>query len=258
MHALNRWWQKNQWIVILGGISLLAAAGLRALGLLPLREVYRAVSQPFQPDISQQQANLDAETVAQRIRIRELEEKNVQLAEMLKQPKVKTGEAIASAVIARSADHWWQHALLNQGTQAGVVTDAVVEAPGGLVGRIVQVTPHSSQVLLLSDPESRLAVVLSRSRSVGILQGDRSQGGILEFFDQDSDVKPGDAIVTSALSCFFPGGIPVGLVKSIARTDKQTLKAQVKFTVPLDRLEWVSVYHYEKTQKNTPETSACP
>lgn len=258
MHSFTRWWQKNQWIVILGGVSVLTGLGLRAFELLPIREVYRVISQPFRPSVSQQQLVLSAATKAQTIRIRELEEKNLQLAMMLKQPKIKTTQAIAASVIGRSVDQWWQQVYLNQGEQAGIVTDAVVEAPGGLVGRVIQVTPHSSQVLLLSDPESHLAVVLSRSRSVGILQGDRNNLGLLEFFDPDSDVKPGDAVVTSPLSCFFPGGIPVGVVKSIVQTEKQTLKAEIEFTVPLGRLEWVSVYQYEKTKKNTPASSACP
>lgn len=258
MHSLNRWWQKNQWIVILGGLSLLVVGGLKAIGVLPVREIYQGLSQPFQPKASQKQAELAAQTASLNARIRELEQQNQALSEMLDQPKIKQKKAIAVAVVGRSADQWWQHVYLNQGTLSGIASNSIVEAPGGLAGRVIEASPGSSQVLLISDPDSRLAVVLSRSRSVGILQGDRKNQGILEFFDQDPSVKPGDAVVTSPLSCLFPPGIPVGTVKSIVRSKQQTLQAIIDFNVSLGKLEWVSVYKHEKAKKKSAAASACP
>lgn len=258
LHNLNRWWGRNRKIVIGGGLSLIAIGALKASNLLPVREFYRVLSQPFQAKSEDVAAQVQAQTVQFQQRIQVLEEKNKTLEQLLKQPQTKAPKNITASVIGRAADQWWQHVYLNQGSDSGLTKNAIVESAGALVGRIVMITPRSSQVLLVSDPNSRLAVLLSRSRSIGILQGDRNNQGILEFFDQDPNVKVGDTVITSPLSCLFPPDIPVGIVKSIDRSSKTTLQARIEFTVPLNRLEWAQAYSYEKPQKKASPTSACP
>ncbi|MCM1982855.1 rod shape-determining protein MreC [Lyngbya confervoides] len=259
MHTFNRWWVRHRLTVIVGGLTLAALAALRSFDVLPIRELYRWIRLPFQPTLAEQQQQQRASTLETQQRLQELEQRNQDMAALLKLPKIQRGEAIAATVIGRSADQWWQHLQVNQGSLRDLGIDAVVEAEGGLVGRVVKVTPSTSQVLLISDPSSRLAVLLTRSRSVGILRGARQFGGTLEFFDPDPDVKVGDAVVTSPLSCLFPPGIPVGTVKSIDRSKKAALEATVDFNVPLAQLEWVRLYQYEKTQTGSQAaTSACP
>ena len=259
MNNFSRWWGRNRWTVLIGGLALVGIGTLRAFNVLPVRELYQVLIQPFLAKPQEIAAQVDASTAQLQQRVQALEQKNETLEGLLKQPKTQKLSEVTALVIGRSADQWWQHVLLNQGTRRALKVDAVVESAGALAGRIVQVTSNTSQVLLVSDPESRLAVLLSRSRSVGILQGDRNNQGILEFFEQDADVKVGDQVITSPLSCLFPPDIPVGIVKSIDRTNKATLQARVEFLVPLNRLEWVRAYHYEKTKKSTSiETSACP
>ena len=258
LHNLTRWWGRNRKIVILGGISLGVMGALRVSNLLPVREFYRVLSQPFQAKSEEIAAQVQAQTAQLQQRIQALEEKNQTLEKLLKLPQTKQPTIVTASVIGRATDQWWQHVYLNQGAEEGLTTDAVVESAGALAGRIITITPNSSQVLLISDPNSRLAVLLSRSRSIGILQGDRNNQGILEFFEQDPDVKVGDPVITSPLSCLFPPDIPVGIVKSIDRSNKATLQARVEFTVPLGRLEWVQAYPYEKPKKKTSTPSTCP
>lgn len=259
MHNMGRWWARNRWVVVTGSVTIVGVGILKAMNLLPVRELYQFLVQPFQAKPAEIAAQVQSSTAQLQQRIKVLEDKNKALEALLKQPERKGVKKVAALVIGRAADQWWQHVVLNQGQRSQIKVDAIVESSGALVGRVDQVTPSTSQVLLVSDPASRLAVLLSRSRSVGILQGDRNNKGILEFFDQDPDVKVGDQVSTSPLSCLFPPDIPVGIVKSIDRTDKKALQARVDFMVPLDRLEWVHVYHYEKTKKSTSaSTSTCP
>lgn len=259
MNNFSRWWARNRSVLAISGLTVVAVGILRAFNLLPVRELYQLLSRPFQAKPREIAEQVDASTLQLQQRIQALESKNQALAELLEQPPQRQGSVTTALVIGRAVDQWWQHIYLNQGSNSNLDVNHVVESAGALVGRLVQVTPNSSQVLLISDPDSRLAVLLSRSRSVGILQGDRSQQGILEFFLQDADVEIGDQVVTSPLSCLFPADIPVGIVKSIDRTNQASLTARVEFATPLDRLEWVRVYDYEKIEKSpSAETSACP
>lgn len=258
LHTVNRWWGRNHKIVIVGGLSVVLLGTLRAANLLPVRELYRILSQPFWAKSEDVAVRVNAQTAQLQQRIQALEDQNQSLEKLLKQPQVKKPNIVTALVIGRATDQWWQHVHLNQGSDSGLGVDAVVESAGALAGRIVTTSPQTSQVLLVSDPNSRLAVQLSRSRSIGILQGTRDNQGNLEFFDRDPDVKVGDTVITSTLSCLFPPNIPVGIVKSIDRTNKSTIRALVEFTVPLGRLEWVQAYQYEKTKKKAAEPSTCP
>ena len=259
MHNFSRWWGRNRWTVVIGGCVVVTVGTLKSLNLLPIREIYQFASRPFQAKANEIAVQVNSSTTQLQQRLKVLEAQNQKLEDLLKQPKTKKAGMVTALVIGRAADQWWQHVLLNQGGDRKLQVDDVVESSGALAGRIVQVTPNTSKVLLVSDPDSRLAVLLSRSRSVGILQGDRNNQGILEFFEQDANVKVGDQVITSPLSCLFPPNIPVGIVKSIDRTNKAALQARVEFSVPLDRLEWVRAYHYEKTKKSTSAaTSTCP
>ncbi|MEM9137521.1 MAG: rod shape-determining protein MreC [Cyanobacteria bacterium P01_F01_bin.42] len=259
MHNFSRWWSRNRSAVAVSGVAVVTVGILKAFDLLPVRELYQFFSQPFQAKSDEIAAQVNASTSQLQSRIQILEQKNQVLEKLLGQPQTKRDEVVTALVIGRAVNQWWQHVFLNQGTRSRLQVDDVVESAGALVGRVVQVTPHSSQVLLVSDPDSRLAVLLSRSRSVGILQGDRTDHGVLDFFEQDADVKVGDQVITSPLSCLFPADIPVGTVKSIDRTNQASLKAQVEFSTPLNRLEWVRVYSHDKIKKDaSASTSACP
>lgn len=259
MQSINRWWDRNRLTVLIGGATVIGIGILKAFNLLPVREVYTFVMKPFQASASDIATQVQTSQANLEEKIKILEARNQELEKQLKQPAKKRSNSVTALVTGRAVDQWWQHVYLNQGSEQGLKADSVVESAGTLVGRVLEVTPNSSQVLLLSDPDSRLAVLLNRSRSVGILQGDRNNQGILEFFDQDPDVQIGDKVITSPLSCLFPPNIPVGVVKSIDNSKKTAIQARVEFSVPLGRLEWVRAYQYEKTKtKTATAASTCP
>jgi rod shape-determining protein MreC len=116
-----------------------------------------------------------------------------------------------------------------------------VVAPGGLVGRVISVTPTSSRVLLVTDPTSQVGVTISRSRQVGLLRGRSNRRGVLEFFEKTPNVKKDDVVVTSTLSSRFPAGIVVGRVTDVDLDRLPAPQVIVEFSVPLDHVEWVNV-----------------
>ena len=95
---------------------------------------------------------------------------------------------------------------------------------------------HTARILLLTDLNSRIPVVLEESRDRTILRGDNSPHPYLAFLATDARVKPGDRIVTSGEGGMFPPALDVGIVSSV---DKD--QATVQPFVVWERLDFVTV-----------------
>tara|TARA_Y100001978_G_C23647767_1_gene411727 strand:- start:824 stop:1327 length:504 start_codon:yes stop_codon:yes gene_type:complete len=109
---------------------------------------------------------------------------------------------------------------VDAGAASGVEQDMPVVALDGVVGRVLETGAMTSTVLLLSDPNSRIAVLGQDNRSPGMLSG-RGYGNPLElrFVNLNSDIEPGEILVTSGLSGIYPKGLPVARVVKVQRSD---------------------------------------
>ena len=104
--------------------------------------------------------------------------------------------------------------LLNAGTDDGVAVGQAAVNAEGLVGRVVEVGRRSARILLLTDLNSRVPVVVERSRVPAILAGDNSDHPRLSFTPVNAVFEPGDRIVTSGHGGMLPPGLPIGEVIS--------------------------------------------
>ena len=130
--------------------------------------------------------------------------------------------------------------ILDKGARDGVVLDGVLLDMDGLLGRVLEVYPTTSLAILLTDPDSRIACLLERSREMGLLVG--TGGSLCQFIylDLEADVVERDRIVTAGLSGPFPKGILVGTVVKIVRDERSVQAfAWVRPAAQLNRLEEV-------------------
>jgi rod shape-determining protein MreC len=240
--GLRRWWERYaiQLALVLLGLGLAILFRLTN-GMLWL-EAYQWFTRPFQRPQGEQALIESAQVRQLQLQITELQSQNRQLRQAMALPTVLTDTPIWAQVIGRSADAWWQQVLVAKGARDGIKVGAIATGAGGLVGRVTEVSPHGSRVLLISDSASNVGVVVSRSRSLGILRGQSQSRGVLEFMDRDPDVKVGDAIATSAFSTLYPEGIPVGIVKSINLNQQPAPEAIVDFSAPIPLLEYMAIY----------------
>jgi rod shape-determining protein MreC len=241
MKSFVLWWHRYRSALLVALLILSAAGVVRATQGAGVSDLNRWLVWPFKPDGLAQQKLLDAQSQALQQQVQELEAQNRSLKSLLDLPPLPNRKRIAASVISRGSDNWWQQLTLGKGSVDGVRVDAVVVAPGGLVGRVMSVTPNTSRVLLVTDPTSQVGITISRSRQVGILRGRSDRRGVLEFFDKTPDVKKDDVIVTSTLSSRFPAGIAVGRVTELSPERQPTPQAIVEFTVPIEHVEWVNV-----------------
>jgi rod shape-determining protein MreC len=200
------------------------------------------MTRPFQSGPTQEERLTDARVLELKQQLVELESQNQKLKELLNYGKTQKQQGIVAPVVGRSADHWWQQVTLGRGSQEGIKVGFVVMGPGGLVGRVISVTPNSSRVLLISDATSKVGAVISRSRSMGFMRGQGSNRAVLQFFDKVPDVRRGDVVSTSPVSKLFPSGLPLGRVESVNLDKSPAPEAVIELTSPISYLEWVIVY----------------
>lgn len=122
---------------------------------------------------------------------------------------------VVARVNSRSSDSWNNVVTLDKGSDEGIATGQPVLSGRGVIGQVISTTPHSSEVRLLTDQQSGLAVVVQSNRQEGILRGSFEGLLYLEDLPSDADVKVGDVIVTSGLGGGFFRGLVVGEVVSI-------------------------------------------
>lgn len=258
MYSLNRWWEQYGSRILI--ISTVLAIGwfLRQTQGALLLELYASLARVFQPQTAQEEWLMEARFLELQERIIELDQQNQQLRTLLGDTAQPLPPDLFAPVVGRTVNEWWQQTIVGRGAQDGVTEGAIVMAPGGLVGRVTQTTPHASRITLISDPMSSVGVMLSRSRSQGYIRGQASTQVILRFFEKTPDVKPGDVVTTSSSSTLFPPGLPVGIVESIQMKASPSPQAIVRLTAPLSRLEWVTITPYTPPDLPDPPKSSKP
>lgn len=122
---------------------------------------------------------------------------------------------LPAQVIGTSGTDQSQVIYIDKGSEDGLQQDMPVITADGIVGKVKDVFPHTSQVLLASDPTSGVGVILQNTRIRGILRG-RAYGQ-LEVADisPDTRIQAGEQIVTSGGDQIFPRGLPVGTVERV-------------------------------------------
>ncbi|MGF1542486.1 MAG: rod shape-determining protein MreC [Pleurocapsa sp.] len=242
-----RWWDKHGLQAILAVVALGATGAIGQTRGWAIAEIYYFLVTPFH---SQRQLLLEDRLINARIleleqRNTELEQQNRKFKQLLDYSDSQATESITAPVIGRNADRWWHQVTLGRGSKQGIKAGYVVMGIGGVVGRVIEVTPHTSRVLLISDPLSRVGVTLSRNRQLGYIQGKDDKTVVMRFFTKVTDIKPGDAIATSALSSLYPSGLPIGTVKSVQTNDSPAPEAEITLTAPIELLEWVTVRPFQ-------------
>jgi rod shape-determining protein MreC len=150
-------------------------------------------------------------------RLLEAEATNQRLRELLEfRSQLPAGSIIAS-IIANSASTWFQSCLLDKGSNDGVRKGMAVVTPLGVVGQVVAVSARTAKVLLVTDPNSGVDVLVQRSRARGILSGSLDSGPVLKYAKRSEDIQSGDRLITSGLDGVFPKGLMVGTVSQVRK-----------------------------------------
>jgi rod shape-determining protein MreC len=146
----------------------------------------------------------------------------------------------AAQVIGASADPSSHTMFINRGERDHIRRNMAVITPDGIVGKIVEVFPNTSQVLLINDKESGVGALLADSRTHGVVKGTGDPQPRMDYVVNDDKLQIGEAIITSGEDRIFPKGLLVGtVVDAKAASPFQVIHVQT--AARLDRLEDVLV-----------------
>jgi rod shape-determining protein MreC len=150
-------------------------------------------------------------------------------------------KTVAAQVIGSSGSDSSRMVYIDQGENGGVKRDMAVITADGIVGKVLQVFPSVSQVLLINDQTSGVGTILEKSRLQGFLKGTATGEVVLEGVMSDEQVAPGERVLTSGGDQIFPKGLPVGTVTKVGPGKDLFLNIQIKPAVNLGKLEEVLV-----------------
>jgi rod shape-determining protein MreC len=153
------------------------------------------------------------------------------LRELLRLKSHADRDAIAADVISRSPDNWFEQITIDKGTLDHVVKGSAVITADGVVGQVISASPRASVIRLLTDPDSKLGVLVPRIGLTGILSGRHQNPAIIDFVPIGTNVEVKDQVVCLGKSGTFPEDHPVGTVISVRRDSNGTnAKIEVKLS----------------------------
>lgn len=151
--------------------------------------------------------------------VERLEAENARLRDALGYISKEPGRWIAAGVLSAGggAAGAGDRIRVDKGSLAGVADGAVVVVPEGLVGRVTAVTPHTSEVTLVTDASIKAAceVETGAGELRGILSGGSEDLLLLRYMTGAAEAPPRARVLTSGRGGVFPRGIEVGTLLSI-------------------------------------------
>lgn len=142
----------------------------------------------------------------------QLEQRNAQLLDMARVRLDPQLTHVTGVVMADAGSPYRQSVLLNVGARDGIVDGWAVMDGLGLAGRIAGVGDRSSRVILLTDSNSRVPVIVQPTGQRALLSGDNTPLPVLDFVEAPDALRPGDRVVSASDGGVFPPGLLVGEV----------------------------------------------
>lgn len=223
-------------LAVLEGVSWARQVPSNVLGLLRVDQENRALRE----DIKRVEL-LRAE-------VQQLSAENARMRGLLGLEVPEGFAPVWAPVLYRDPARWYGSVVLGKGSDDGIELNSAVLAPAagllGVVGRISEVSPRSSKVLLLTDDLSSVASAVGEGEGWACLA--EGMGGPylrLNYVSELADLRLGQRVLTSATSPTFPPGLPVGRVLEVLPSDPfiAMKSAKVELAVPVGRLRELMV-----------------
>ena len=167
---------------------------------------------------------------------RRLHNENKALQNLLHSVSTPKPEFVTARVIAGAMGSFSNSFVINAGSREGIEKGQTVLSDQGFVGRIISVSKKSARILLASDINSRVPVLLESTRTRALKVGSNNNHPELIHLPSGAQITSSERVITSGHGGVFPPGLPVGLVGAVDAKGIEVLLFS-KF----DRLEFVRV-----------------
>lgn len=144
---------------------------------------------------------------------------NARLNGVLNTTLSNTHHLMLAKVIGTDSNPLKQVVILNKGKKEGVQIGQTVIDENGILGQIINVYDNTSRLLLITDEQQSVAVVVARTGQKAMVSGGGMPDSLsLDYIFKTADVKVGDELVSSGLGGRIPAGYKVGTVAAIDTT----------------------------------------
>jgi rod shape-determining protein MreC len=191
---------------------------------------------------------------------RQAEAENERLRALLNLNEQNQYQSVPARVIARDPSVWFNTITINRGSTSGIAINMPVVTGGGIVGRVITVSPFASQVMLITDEKAGAGAVvgqLGQSGALGSVRGRADLGvGIIEmrYVSGLEKVEVNDTVMTTGQDGIYPPGLNVGRVVDVKNgTATQAHQILIQPGAQLDHLEEVAVLLYRAPQRSAPQ-----
>lgn len=172
------------------------------------------------------------------------------LTDMAPDPRLRF---VTARVVGDQGGAFARSVLVNAGNRDGVAKGQAAITSEGLAGRVAEVGVRSARVLLVTDINSRIPVLVGEGRDRAILAGDNTNQPRLRYLAPGTEIRPGDHVVTSGHGAIFPPGLPIGVVTQASET---TMRVQP--FVDWAHMEFLRLADYELPGTLLPAQGAGP
>ncbi len=186
-------------------------------------------------------------------KISKLEEygiENKRLKKMLDFKQSVSGTMVPARVVGKDFSSWFKTISIDRGRKHGITNGLAVVTPSGIVGHIVSASSYTSRVLLITDPNSGVAVINQRNRTQGVVSGGSGSICRLKFISRNTQVQMKDLFISSGLGGIFPKGLTVGKVIRISENKKELFQSiDILPAVVFSKLEEVFIIEKNMGEK---------
>lgn len=171
--------------------------------------------------------------------LKKITEENKDLRHLLQVIPDNISFLVTARILSQPANLYNRCLLVGAGSAHGVEKGMAVLSSAGVVGRVIEVDEKICRVLMVTDLNSRIPVVVEDSRDHAVLSGDNTDYPLLTYAQNINLLKLGSRILTSGYGGIFPPHLLVGTVSQIKNG-----VIQVRPSVEWDRLEFVSIVKF--------------
>ena len=180
----------------------------------------------------------------QQNQINYLKTENNKLKKIIDDTSIYNYETITSRVLVDKESPFLKSVILNKGFKSGLKKGMPVLKGPYFVGRITEVNYLSSRVLLISDLNSKIPVLIEPKGYQAIMTGTGKNLALLDYLPKNHQLEAGNLVYTSGTDGIFFPGIPIGRIELIEE------KFNVEFFSDLSQLYLINVITSEPQEEN--------
>jgi len=153
-------------------------------------------------------------------------------------------DSIFAKVLSDKGSPFLKSIIVNKGSKHNISLGMIGMDGEYLVGKVVEVNYLSARVLLLSDLNSKIPVIVEPNEIFSILSGTGKDHGIIQYSKKYEDIQNQSIIYTSGAGSLFKAGIPIGRINANYLGEEK----KVEFFSDFSQLRFVNIFSYIKSE----------